>query len=96
MQVYIVYCLDVYVDDYPIADCDVIGVCLSKEKAFEMVQEYGRIIERRCQELGATYDKIAIAKNDNWRLYYNFSNGETASLYCTLEESDTILLENDS
>ena len=94
MQVYLVYCLDAYTDDYPIADCDVVGVCLSKEKAFEMIQEYGGLIERKCQEVGATYDKIS--KNDNWRLYYNISNGESVSLYCTLEESDKILLENDS
>ena len=92
MQVYIVYSRDEYEIDYPEESCEVVGVCTSKEKAFEMIQEIGKMIEDRCRKLGNGYTKTT--QNNNWRLKYDVESGinEHISIYCTVEELDKIIL----
>lgn len=96
MQVYIVYIRDTYVIDYPEESCDVVGVCTTKEKAFDMIQEFGNRIEDRCHKNGDVYTKTT--QNNNWRLYYDVENDikEKVMVYCTVEELDKIILEEES
>lgn len=94
MQVYVVYSRDEYEIDYPVESCDVVGVCTSKEKAFEMIQEFGKRIEDRCRKFGDSYTKTT--QNNSWRLNYDLESSinEHVSIYCTMEEADKIILED--
>lgn len=96
MQVYIVYIRDTYVINHPEESYDVVGVCTTKEKAFDMIQEFGKRIEDRCRKNGNAYTKTT--QNNNWRLYYDVENDikEKVMVYCTVEELDKIILEDES
>lgn len=96
MTVYIVYRWSSYEIDYPAQSCDVVGVCSSRERAFKMIQEYGERIEQECREEGNEYFKTT--QHDNWMLRYDISNriNESVSVYCTAEELDKIISDEDS
>lgn len=92
-MVYVVYC-EVYDSryDYPTNDLYVVGICSSKDIASNMMEEYGKSIEERCNKFGDKYVKSIV--DDGKGLMYDLSDtfgDNTETIYYKETELNKII-----